>query len=224
MIHKEGRIPVVMTFMVLGALAVLVMLIFGINLPTLFFAAVLLVLFCLTAYFFRNPNRRVKQVQKGEILSVADGEVVEISEEEESEFMAGRCIRISVFMSIYSVHVNYFPISGAVVYNKYHPGKYLVAWHPKSSEKNEHTSVGIRTEDGTDIFVRQIAGFVARRIVCYAKEGGSVCAGQQLGFIKFGSRADVFLPLGSEVLVKEGDKVRACQSVIAKLRQLPEVS
>ena len=217
MIHREGRISVLLTFFVFAVVGVAVILAFGVNWITLALSVVLLGLFCFTAYFFRDPHRGVISGSNNEILSSADGEVVIIKETEENEFLHSRCIQVSVFMSLWSVHVNYYPAGGRILYSKYHHGNYFVAWHPKSSEKNERTSVGIRLDCGKDILVCQIAGYVARRIVCYSKEGDIAAAGQQMGFIKFGSRVDLFLPIGSDILVKEGDKVRACQSVIAKI-------
>ena len=217
MIHREGRISVLLTFFVFAVVGVAVILACGVNWITLALSVVLLGLFCFTAYFFRDPHRGVISGSNNEILSSADGEVVIIKETEENEFLHSRCIQVSVFMSLWSVHVNYYPAGGRILYSKYHHGNYFVAWHPKSSEKNERTSVGIRLDCGKDILVRQIAGYVARRIVCYSKEGDIAAAGQQMGFIKFGSRVDLFLPIGSDILVKEGDKVRACQSVIAKI-------
>ena len=217
MIHKEGRISVLLTFFVFAVIGAAVLLAFGVNWITLVLSAVLLALFCFVAYFFRDPHRGVISSSSDEILSSADGEVVIVKQTEETEFLHSKCIQISVFMSIWSVHVNYYPSGGRILYSKHHQGNYLVAWHPKSSEKNERTSVGIRLDCGKDILIRQIAGYVARRIVCYAKEGDVVAPGQQMGFIKFGSRVDFFLPIGSEILVKEGDKVRACQTVIAKV-------
>ena len=217
MIHREGRISVLLTFFVFAVIAATVLLAFGVNWITVALAAVLLGLFCFVAYFFRDPHRGVISSSNNEILSSADGEVVIVKETEDNEFLHSKCIQVSVFMSIWSVHVNYYPSGGRILYSNHHYGNYLVAWHPKSSEKNERTSIGLRLDCGKDILVRQIAGYVARRIVCYAKEGEIVAPGQQMGFIKFGSRVDFFLPLGSEVLVKEGDKVRACQTVIAKV-------
>ena len=218
MIHREGRISVLVTFFVFAVAAAAFMLAFGVNWITVVLSAALLGLFCFVAYFFRDPHRTAVKPLPDEILSAADGKVVKIAEVEEGEFLKSKCIQVSVFMSIWSVHVNYYPVSGDVVYSRHHQGKYLVAWHPKSSEKNERTSVAIKTETGKILFLRQIAGYVARRVVCYAKEGDRARAGEQMGFIKFGSRVDFFLPVDSEIRVKAGDKVRACQSVIAKIK------
>ena len=192
MIHKEGYRSVLLTCIFFLALVLVVTLSFGVNWITLSVDVVLLGFFCFV--------------------------VVKIAEVEEGEFLKSKCLQVSVFMSIWSVHVNYYPVSGDVVYSKHHQGKYLVAWHPKSSEKNERTSVGIKTDSGKMLFMRQIAGYVARRIVCYAKEGDKAVTGDQMGFIKFGSRVDFFLPLESKIRVKVGDKVRACQTVIAEIR------
>ena len=122
-------------------------------------------------------------------------------------------------MSIFNVHVNYYPVAGKVLYSKHHHGEYLVAYYPKASEKNERTSIAVETPCGKKILFRQIAGYIARRIVCYAKEGDQANQCSQVGFIKFGSRVDIFVPLGSDVKVKVGDHVRACQTVIAKLAE-----
>ncbi|MBQ1882183.1 MAG: phosphatidylserine decarboxylase family protein [Bacteroidales bacterium] len=218
MIHKEGRTSVLLTFSVFAFVVLALFLFFGVNWITLALSVVLMGFFCFTAYFFRDPHRRAAEASEGELLSSADGEVVLVKEVDENEFLHSRCIQVSVFMSIWSVHVNYYPAAGDVVYSRHNQGAYLVAWHPKSSEKNERTSVGLRLACGKEILIRQIAGYVARRIVCYAKEGDAVVSGQQMGFIKFGSRVDFFLPVDSEIRVKAGDKVRACQSVIAKIK------
>ena len=133
-------------------------------------------------------------------------EIEFIEKMEEKEYLKGPCIQVSIFMSIHDVHINYFPVSGKISYQKYHPGKYLVARHPKSSELNERTSVGIETPFG-HLLVRQIAGYVARRIRCYAKEGALANQGSEMGFIKFGSRLDLFLPLDADIKVKAGQRV-----------------
>ena len=218
MIHKEGRVSVLLTFFLFAIVVLVLLLSFGANFITVPLTVVLSGLFCFIAYFFRDPKRAVIDSESDEVLSAADGEVVIIKEVEENEFLHSMCIQVSVFMSVYSVHVNYYPVGGKVVYSRHHHGNYFVAWHPKSSEKNERTSVGIEMENGTTILLRQIAGYVARRIVCYAQEGNAISKGQEMGFIKFGSRVDFFLPLNSEILVKEGDKVSACRSVIARVK------
>lgn len=147
----------------------------------------------------------------------ADGKVVIIQEVEEPEYFHGRRLQISVFMSFFDVHVNWAPVSGTVSFYRYHRGSYLAAWHSKSSTKNERTTIVFKNEDGTEVLCRQIAGLFARRVVCYAEYDKKFKAGQQIGFIKFGSRADVFLPLGTKVNVSVGDKVRGAETVIAEL-------
>jgi phosphatidylserine decarboxylase len=150
------------------------------------------------------------------VVAAADGTVVIVEEADENEYLKTRCMQVSIFMSVFDVHANYFPVSGTVEYVRYHAGKYMVAWHPKSSEKNERTTIVVN-HAGTPVQFRQIAGLIARRIVCYAREGEPVQASSEAGFIKFGSRVDIFLPLGTRVCVKKGDKVKARQTVIATL-------
>jgi phosphatidylserine decarboxylase len=151
------------------------------------------------------------------VLCPADGKVVVIEETEEPEFLKDKRIQVSVFMSPVNVHVNRNPISGVVKYFKYHPGKYLVAWHPKSSTENERTTVVTENKVGQQVLFRQIAGALARRIVWYVKEGDKVEQGEQFGFIKFGSRVDVFLPLGSKINVEIGEVVKGGTTILAEL-------
>lgn len=151
------------------------------------------------------------------LFSPADGKVVVIEEVYEKEYFKDKRIQISIFMSPLNVHSNRYPVSGKVKYVKYHPGKYMVAWHPKSSDLNEHATVVVENENGVEILIRQIAGAVARRIVTYSKEGETVDQGGELGFIKFGSRVDIFLPLDSEIKAPFQEQVRANRSVIAKI-------
>ncbi|MDR0725264.1 MAG: phosphatidylserine decarboxylase family protein [Prevotellaceae bacterium] len=181
-------------------------------------AAISFILFVFMFRFFRIPNRSFSPV-KGALLSPCDGKIVIIKEVEETEYFKDRRLQVSVFMSINNVHINWVPVNGKVKYFRHHQGKYLVAWHPKSSEKNERTTfvVDVDNKGATEILFRQIAGYVARRIVTYVKEGELVMQNQQLGFIKFGSRMDLFLPPGTEICVKEGDCVKGTETVIAKL-------
>ena len=218
MIHKEGRISVLLTFFFFAAVICALFLLVGMSILTVVFSILLFFLFLFIAYFFRDPKRKAISSSANELLASADGKVVIVKEVEENEYLHSKAIQVSVFMSLFNVHVNYYPVAGRIVYYKYHPGDYLVAWHPKSSEKNERTTVVVETESGTKVLFRQVAGYIARRIVCYAKEGDTVAAGRQLGFIKFGSRVDFFLPVDSEVLVKVGDKVSACRTVVARLK------
>jgi phosphatidylserine decarboxylase len=150
--------------------------------------------------FFRNPLRKFISDDQ-HIIAPADGKVVVIENVFEPELLKKECKQISIFMSPINVHINRYPVSGTVTYAKYHPGKFLVAWHPKSSTENERTSICVKTKSGKDVFFRQIAGALARRIVMYAKEGDNAQQQSEFGFIKFGSRVDIFIPLDSEVLV-----------------------
>ncbi|MDR3133514.1 MAG: phosphatidylserine decarboxylase family protein [Prevotellaceae bacterium] len=214
-IHKEGRGIIV----ICAALAILVAGVTAAYSGAGWISGVVATAatgaFLFVCYFFRAPSR-VPVAGDKVVLSAADGKIVIVDEVYEPEYLKTRCLQVSVFMSIFNVHANYFPVGGTVAYFRYHPGKYLVAWHPKSSEKNERTSVVVN-HGGVPVLFRQIAGLLARRIVCYAREGAAVQQGSETGFIKFGSRVDVFLPLGTEIKVKVGDKVKATQTVIAKL-------
>jgi phosphatidylserine decarboxylase len=173
-------------------------------------------LFIIIVQFFRNPHFDIIQDDKI-VLCPADGKVVVIEEATETEFLKDKRIQLSVFMSPVNVHVNRNPISGVVKYFKYHPGKYLVAWHPKSSTENERTTVVTENKAGTQVLFRQIAGALARRIVWYVKEGDKVEQGEQFGFIKFGSRVDLYLPLGTKINVEIGEIVKGGRTVLAEL-------
>jgi phosphatidylserine decarboxylase len=177
-------------------------------------------LFVIILQFFRSPKLEIT-TNETQVLCPADGKVVVIEETEEPEFLKDKRIQVSVFMSPINVHVNRNPISGVVKYFKYHPGKYLVAWHPKSSTENERTTVVTENSAGVAILFRQIAGAMARRIVWYVKEGDKVEQGQQFGFIKFGSRVDIFLPLGTKVDVAIGEVVKGGRTVLATLAPRP---
>lgn len=168
-------------------------------------------------FFFRVPTRQIAG-EDNDVTSVADGKVVVIEKVYESEYLNSECIQVSVYMDFFNVHVNYWPVSGEVKYYKYHPGKYMLAFLPKASELNEHTSTDIRSPYG-DVFFKQIAGTFARRIVCYAKPGEQEVKGSECGIIKFGSRIDMYLPLDAEIKVKLGDYVKASESVIAALNK-----
>jgi phosphatidylserine decarboxylase len=175
-------------------------------------------LFVIILQFFRSPHFHIN-IDEKQVLCPADGKVVVIEETEEPEFLKDRRIQISVFMSPINVHVNRNPIAGVVKYFRYHPGKYLVAWHPKSSTENERTTIVIENSKGIPVLFRQIAGAMARRIVWYVKEGDKVQQGQQFGFIKFGSRVDVFLPLGTKIDVGLGEVVKGGRTVLATLSE-----
>lgn len=165
--------------------------------------------------FFREPKRAIVQ-QEGVVYAPADGKVVVIEEVDGPEDM-GRCIQMSVYMTFYDVHVNWHPVSGEVIFKDHFVGDFMLAWHPKSSSLNEHTTVGVRTSSGVVVAWRQIAGWIARRIVCYSEVGDRVEQNHKSGCIKFGSRVDVFVPLGSDILVGIGDKVVGSQTQLARL-------
>ena len=166
-------------------------------------------------FFFRVPQRD-RVGDRNVVTSVADGKVVVIDKVYEPEYVKGECLQVSVYMDFFNVHVNFWPIDGEITYYKYHPGKYMLAYLPKASELNEHTSVGMKTAYG-DVFFKQIAGTFARRIVCYASPGKKVFKAEECGIIKFGSRIDMYLPLDAKIKVKLGDYVKASESVIADL-------
>ncbi len=166
--------------------------------------------------FFRKPTRTTVKNSK-HIIAPADGKVVVIEEVVENEYFKGPRRQVSIFMSPFNVHQNFNPIAGIVSFFKYHPGKKLVAWHPKSSTENERTTVVIKHENGTEILYRQIAGALARRICWYVKEGDKVEQGNEFGFIKFGSRVDIFLPLNTKIMVNLNDKPVGGETIIAEL-------
>jgi phosphatidylserine decarboxylase len=181
---------------------------------TFFVCSFMLYIFLL--FFFRLPVRYL-DADPGLIYAPADGKVVVIEETMENEYFKDMRLQVSIFMSPFNVHSNRYPVSGKVKYVCYHPGENMVAWHPKSSELNERSTIVIKTNNGTEVMIRQIAGAVARRIVTYAKENLDVIQGDELGFIKFGSRVDIFLPLGTEVEIPILQQVKANKSIIAKI-------
>jgi phosphatidylserine decarboxylase len=172
--------------------------------------------YLLILQFFRNPNFKVNENARF-VLAPADGKVVVVEKTTESEHFNDERIQISIFMSPFDVHVNRTPVAGMVKYFKYHPGKYLVAWHPKSSTDNERTTMVLTMANGVDVLVRQIAGAMARRIRWYVKEGHTLTQGQEYGFIKFGSRVDVFLPTNANILVSTGTKTKGGRTILAEL-------
>jgi phosphatidylserine decarboxylase len=216
-IHKEGYKILAAGFIILLLINIIAGIIWVHNSPVkgiFILSSALLFIFIL--FFFRLPERYLEP-DPGLIYAPADGKVVVIEETIEDEYFKDSRLQISIFMSPFNMHSNRYPVSGQVKYVKYHSGNYMVAWHPKSSELNERSTIVIETENGTEILVRQIAGAVARRIVTYAKKDQTVTQGDELGFIKFGSRVDVFLPLGTEVEVPILQQVKANKSVIAKI-------
>ncbi|MDD2191572.1 MAG: phosphatidylserine decarboxylase family protein [Bacteroidales bacterium] len=216
-IHKEGyRIIAATIAIVIVLISLMHRFIDSWNWYWYFLSAGIIILALIIIRFFRIPARELVH-NPNQIISSADGTIVVVERIIEPEFLKTECIQISTFMSPNNVHVNRYPISGKVIYTNYHNGKYLIAKHPKSSTLNERTTICIETDKGTRIIVRQIAGALARRIVCYAKEGQEVRQGDELGFIKFGSRVDVFIPLDANVHVEIEDKVKGGLSVLATL-------
>jgi phosphatidylserine decarboxylase len=212
-IHKEGIIIILVAFLIVSSLNLIIYWLVRNSLLQSLLVIASVIFLLMVVWFFRNPDRPVIP-NDSLIISAADGKVVVIGEVMENEYFKDKRLQISIFMSPLNVHANRYPISGTVVYFKYHPGKYLVAWHPKSSELNERSSVVLKDSRGRMILVRQIAGAVARRIVSYTFEGKQVMQGDELGFIKFGSRVDMFLPVGTNVKVKIGDQVKGNITVI----------
>ena len=214
-IHREGIVIILIVLLLVTSLNLILYWFVNNSIIQSLLIIVSVIFFLLVVWFFRNPSRPVIP-DDSVILCPADGKVVVIGEVIEKEYFKDKRIQVSVFMSPLNVHVNRYPISGKVSYFRYHPGKYLVAWHPKSSELNERSTVVIRDAHGREILTRQIAGAIARRIVANPAEGQQVVQGDELGFIKFGSRVDLFLPPGTRIDVKVGDKVVGNRTVIGK--------
>lgn len=215
-LHREGK-NIIITFFFILAIILALLLYFGPDALwyQIFFSLATAIFYFLIVRFFRVPNRDFI-FDENAVMAPADGKIVILEEVFEPEFIKEKCIQISVFMSPLNVHINWFPFNGSIKYVKYHPGKYMVAWHPKSSLLNERTSVCIENKNGDLIMLRQIAGAVARRIVYYAKENDVVEQNSELGFIKFGSRVDVYLPLSAKPQIKLHDKVVGGRTIIAR--------
>src|SRR5690606_7140781 len=216
-IHKEGRVLLFVLLIVLFALNWGIYYFFPTSVliqNSVILASILFYLLILQ--FFRNPVFNITAHDK-HVLAPADGKVVVIEETEETEYLHERRKQDSICMSPVNVHVNRMPVRGIVSFFKYHPGKYLVAWHPKSSTENERTTVVVKMENGVEILFRQIAGALARRIKCYVKVGQPFAQGQEFGFIKFGSRVDIFLPLDAKIAVNIGDVTKGGRTIIAEL-------
>lgn len=216
-IHKEGyKISSAAIAIAIGITSLLVFILDSWNVYWYILVAFVWILAGIVIRFFRIPKRELVH-NANQIIASADGTIVVVEKVFEPEVLNQECIQISTFMSPNNVHVNRYPVGGKVVYTNYHSGKYLIAKHPKSSTLNERTTICIETESGQKVVVRQIAGALARRIVCYAKEGEQVTQGAELGFIKFGSRVDLFIPLDSTVHVDLEDKVKGGLSILASL-------
>ncbi len=215
-IHKEGTTSILVAL----TLALILSVVTYFLSPCIYLSSLLYatygILFLFILLFFRYPNRTIRK-EDNLVIAPADGKVVVIEEIEEPEYFKDKRIQVSIFMSPLNVHSNHYPVSGEIIYNRYHAGKHMVASHPKSSTLNERHSVVIRHASGKEILVKQVAGTVARRIVCYAQNGNQAEQGENYGFIKFGSRVDVILPLDAQIEVDLGQTTKNRQSVIAKL-------
>lgn len=215
-IHREGRTLLIALIVILSAF------VFAIGKLTesdiyLNVAIILSVIFYLIVLqFFRSPSRSI-EINPNHIIAPADGKVVVIEETTETEYLKDKRIQVSIFMSPVNVHINRMPVAGIISFCKYHPGKYLVAWHPKSSTENERTTIAVKMTSGTEILFRQIAGALARRICWYVKEGQQLQQGEEFGFIKFGSRVDIFLPMSAKIAVNIDQKTVGGKTVIATL-------
>jgi phosphatidylserine decarboxylase len=217
-IHKEGYWLIPVCTIVIVALLALLWWAIPFMIVQYTLAAAALVLWILVVRFFRDPEL-VCPGKEGVVYAPAEGKVVVIEKVFEPEYLKEERIQVSIFMSPLNVHVNRSPINGVIEFFKYHPGKFLVAWHPKSSTENERTTVCVASEKGTRILMRQIAGAVARRILFYPPEGTKVASGERVGFIRFGSRVDLFLPLDAEIKVKIGDLTSGATTEIATLSE-----
>ena len=218
-IHKEGRKILFYLLLILSGINLAVISLY----PAATWIQNLLIIGSLILYgfvlqFFRCPNIKIN-ANENQILAPADGKVVAVEESDETEYFKDKRIQVSIFMSPLNAHNNRCPVEGTVKYFKYHRGKYLVAWHPKSSTLNERTTMVVGMKSGIEILVRQIAGIMARRIKYYVNEGDHLGHGEEFGFIRFGSRLDVFMPLNTKVLVNIGDKAKAGKTVIAELSE-----
>ena len=219
-LHREGTDILLVTLVILVLLNIIcwrLSTIAGI-IVTVFSA----VLYLTMVNFFRSPRRHFTGDRDNVVLSSVDGKVVALEEVFEPEYLKCRCIQLSVFMSLFDVHANWFPVDGEVIYVTHHSGRFMSAWLPKSSTENERSTVVIRTDDGQTILMRQIAGAMARRIVTYAEPGMAANIEDHMGFIKFGSRVDLFLPLGTEIFVNLHDRTTGGMTVVGRLR--PEIS
>ncbi|WP_417873270.1 phosphatidylserine decarboxylase family protein [Xanthomarina gelatinilytica] len=215
MFHKEGHKIILVTLIVIVALFLLTDSFVTIPWLSTLLMIVFLVFLILILQFFRNPKRFTHR-NDDTVVSPVDGKVVVIEEVFEKEYFNDKCLQVSIFMSPINVHVTRYPIGGKVLFSKYHKGKYLVAWHPKASEENERTTVVVENASFGKVLHRQIAGALAKRIVNYAKIDQMVLQGEDSGFIKFGSRVDVFLPLNTNIKVQLNQKVRGGETIIAE--------
>ncbi len=216
MFHKEGYKIIVITLILVTGLMLLANEFLDRNWLFYTIASILGFFLIMVLQFFRNPDRSAPS-DTNVLTSPVDGKVVVIEEVYEAEYFKDNRLQVSIFMSPINVHVTRYPAAGKITFSKYHPGKYLVAWHPKSSTENERTTVVINTEKFGEVLYRQIAGALAKRIINYAEEGQMVLQGADSGFIRFGSRVDLYLPIGTKLEVSLEDKVKGAQSIIASV-------
>lgn len=217
MIHREGRKISAIIALTVITIDVLVYILAGFSWVFWLIMPATLLFLVFILRFFRDPGRK-GYFEDGVVYAPADGKIVVIENTKDHEYLEDERIQVSIFMSVWNVHINWYPLAGKLSYYKYHPGKYLIARHPKSSIMNERNTVVVKTSNGTEILLRQIAGAVARRIISYAEAGKSVAAGDEMGFIRFGSRVDVFLPADAEILVEKGQKSRGQITPLAVIK------
>jgi phosphatidylserine decarboxylase len=215
-IHREGYPTILITFIIIGLINSLSFLYSTLIFIQLSILLVSLIFFYLTLHFFRNPIREV-EINDKHIIAPSDGKLVVLEEVFENEFLKEDCTQLSIFMSPLNVHKQWYPVNGEVIYSKNHDGKYLVAWHPKSSTENERSTVVIQTEENQKVLFRQIAGAVARRICNYSSKGDKVSQNMEAGFIKFGSRIDVFIPKKSKIKVSLNDIIIGGETILAEI-------
>ena len=217
-IHREGTAILIVSAILLLGINALVLWLFDCKLLTYILAAITILIYMLMVNFFRCPIRLFGKDTEKVVVAPADGKIVVIEEVDEHEYFHDKRLMISIFMDVTNVHANWYPVDGVVKHVSHQNGKFMKAWLPKASTENERSMVIIETPEGQTVMARQIAGAVARRIVTYAKAGEECYIDEHMGFIKFGSRVDVYLPLGTEVLVKMGQKTTVNQTIIAKLK------
>lgn len=213
-IHKEGFSTIFLLFLIIGILISALWVFTYSLIIKIVFSILFASGYLFTIRFFRSPNRLIESDPSG-VLAPVDGLVVAVEPDQEEEYLKESCIRVSIFMSGFDVHINWIPVSGAVSYFKYYPGKHLFARHEKSSRYNEHTCIGMDCKNGKKILLKQVAGIMARRVVSYARMGEELQQGEEFGFIKLGSRIDLYLPIGTQIKVRPGQRVVGRQSLIA---------